>query len=75
MGSAFDSIRATAKPPQPITSTTGAAALNRGRSPRLRSGRYRVGCKRSALSDNRGSFDDKGRQNRKNCATVGARGL
>lgn len=35
----------------------------------------RVGCKRSALSDNRGPFDDKGRQNRKNCATAGVRGL
>ncbi|QNF23691.1 hypothetical protein FT673_01285 [Aeromonas hydrophila] len=75
MGPAFDSIRATAKPPQPITFTTGAASLNRGRSPRLRSGRLRVGCKRSALPDNRGSFDDKGRQNRKICATAGARGL
>ncbi|OLN98871.1 hypothetical protein BS650_19165 [Aeromonas hydrophila] len=65
----------TAKPPQPITSTTGAAALKRMRSLRPRSGRFRVGCKRSALPDNRGSFDDKGRQNRKICATAGARGL
>lgn len=71
MGPAFDSIRQ-------------AAANNAARQARLPSigalttaqaGPPRIGCKRSALPDNRGSFDDKGRQNRKICATAGARGL
>ncbi|ONG01346.1 hypothetical protein BWQ95_23315 [Aeromonas hydrophila] len=75
MGSPLDNTRATAKPPQPIMPHDRCCFPQEGRSPWLRSGRHRVGCKRSALPDNRGSFDDKGRQNRKICATAGARGL
>ncbi|TND60695.1 hypothetical protein CF129_00805 [Aeromonas dhakensis] len=67
-------LSATGKPPPPMASHDRHRLLRQWALITPQMGLSRVGCKRSTLLDNRGSFGDKGRQKRRDSAAMGAGG-
>ncbi|RQM79887.1 hypothetical protein EHZ77_19515 [Aeromonas dhakensis] len=65
-------MSATGKPPQPMASHDRHRLLRQWALVTPPIGLSLVGCKRSVLLDNPGSFGDKGRQKRRDSAAMGA---
>ncbi|OBR43736.1 hypothetical protein A9196_12300 [Aeromonas dhakensis] len=65
-------LSATVKLPQPMAPHDRLCLLRQWALVTPPIGLSLVGCKRSTLLDNRGSFGDKGRQKRRDSAAMGA---